>query len=287
MNTVISQRLVFLFMLVLVQPAFATLPQASSVPGGVAIIPLAKIKGNASKPQATFEKQDVLVTADHDQWLAVVGLPLGLKPGTYKLNYTLDGKGTTKAFKVKNKKYPEQYITLKDNGKVELSTENETRAVREIATIKQLKRHWRDDDNTDLDFILPAEGRLSGNFGLRRFFNGQARSPHAGLDMAVARGTPVQASAPGKVLAVDDYFFNGKTIFLDHGNGLITMYCHLDENNVKTGDSVSKGQQIALSGQSGRATGPHLHWSVIMNGAMVNPALFIAGKQHLAEKVQE
>ena len=87
------------------------------------------------------------------------------------------------------------------------------------------------------------------------------------------------ASATGKVLAVDDYFFNGKTIFVDHGNGLITMYCHLDQSDVQTGDMVSKGQQIALSGQSGRATGPHLHWSVILNGAMVDPALFIATRR--------
>ena len=265
--------------ILLTLPLFAeALPLAANVPGGVAIITLGKIKDNASKPQATFEKQEVLVTADKKQWLAVVGLPLALKPGKYKLSYTWAGKEKTKTFRVKNKKYPEQYITLKDNGKVDLVPADEARAVREIATIKQLKLHWTEDDNTDLAFILPAEGRLSGNFGLKRFFNGQARSPHAGLDVAVASGTPIRASAAGKVLASDDYFFNGKTIFLDHGNGLITMYCHLSQSDVQPGDTVTKGQQIALSGQSGRATGPHLHWSVIMNGAMVDPSLFISAK---------
>ena len=265
--------------ILLTLPLFAeALPLAANVPGGVAIITLGKIKANASKPQATFEKQEVLVTADKKQWLAVVGLPLALKPGKYKLSYTWAGKEKTKTFRVKNKKYPEQYITLKDNGKVDLVPADEARAVREIATIKQLKLHWTEDDNTDLAFILPAEGRLSGNFGLKRFFNGQARSPHAGLDVAVASGTPIRASAAGKVLASDDYFFNGKTIFLDHGNGLITMYCHLSQSDVQPGDTVTKGQQIALSGQSGRATGPHLHWSVIMNGAMVDPSLFISAK---------
>lgn len=265
--------------ILLTLPLFAeALPLAANVPGGVAIITLGKIKDNASKPQATFEKQEVLVTADKKQWLAVVGLPLALKPGKYKLSYTWADKEKTKTFRVKNKKYPEQYITLKDNGKVDLVPADEARAVREIATIKQLKLHWTEDDNTDLAFILPAEGRLSGNFGLKRFFNGQARSPHAGLDVAVASGTPIRASAAGKVLASDDYFFNGKTIFLDHGNGLITMYCHLSQSDVQPGDTVTKGQQIALSGQSGRATGPHLHWSVIMNGAMVDPSLFISAK---------
>ena len=256
--------------------AHASLPQSSSVPGGVALVQLGSTAKFASKPQAWFQNQSVLVTSENKQWVAVIGLPLSTKPGKQQLSVKKESKTTTQSFWVKAKKYPEQRITLKDTGKVELSTENEERAVREIATIKELKRHWSDENNTDLDFIIPAEGRLSGNFGLRRIFNGQPRSPHAGLDVAVARGTTIKASAPGKVLAVDDYFFNGKTVFLDHGNGLITMYCHLDQSEVKTGDIVSKGQPIALSGQSGRATGPHLHWSVILNGAMVDPALFIA-----------
>jgi murein DD-endopeptidase MepM/ murein hydrolase activator NlpD len=87
------------------------------------------------------------------------------------------------------------------------------------------------------------------------------------------------SSAPGTVLAVDDYFFNGKTIFVDHGNGLITMYCHLDQFDVQAGDIVNKGQQLGLSGMTGRASGPHLHWSVILNGAMVDPALLIPAEK--------
>jgi len=150
--------------------------------------------------------------------------------------------------------------------------------VGEIANIKQLKLHWREEKNTDMEFIIPADGRLSGNFGLRRFFNGKPRSPHAGLDVAVASGTPIKASAQGKVLAVDDYFFNGKTVFVDHGNGLITMYCHMDSFDVQTGETVNKGQLLGLSGKTGRATGPHLHWSVILNGAMVDPQLFLPAK---------
>lgn len=258
--------------------AHASLPQASSVPGGVAIVPLGGAATNANKPLTWFGDQAVLVTSDHKQWYAVLGLPLDMKPGSYKLS--VKNGGTTKAvhFVVKAKKYPEQHITIKDTGKVELSAEDEARAVREISTIKELKRHWRDEEDTDLGFIIPAEGRLSGNFGLRRFFNGKPRSPHAGLDVAVARGTPVKASAQGRVLAVDDYFFNGKSIFVDHGNGLITMYCHLEQSDVQTGETVSKGHQLGLSGQSGRATGPHLHWSVILNGAMVDPELFIPAK---------
>jgi murein DD-endopeptidase MepM/ murein hydrolase activator NlpD len=132
-----------------------------------------------------------------------------------------------------------------------------------------------DSDDTDTSFVLPAEGRLSGRFGVRRFFNGEARSPHAGFDIAAPRGAAVRANAHGVVLAVDDYFFNGKTVFVDHGNGLISMYCHLDAIEVVPGERVGKGQRLGRSGMSGRATGPHLHWSVVLNGAMVDPELFV------------
>ena len=269
-----------LLFLVLPALAHASLPKASNVPGGVAIVQLGNTLTHKQKPQALFGKQAVLVTSDLKQWYAVVGLPLDTKPGRYTLNVKMGDKNKVFSFRIKKKKYPEQRITIEDKGKVELSPEDEARAVREIATIKALKLHWSDTPDSDLSFIIPAEGRLSGNFGLRRIFNGEPRSPHAGLDVAVPRGTPLKASAPGTVLAVDDYFFNGKTIFVDHGNGLLTMYCHLDQFDVHTGDTVSKGQQLGLSGMTGRATGPHLHWSVILNGAMVDPALFIQPKHN-------
>jgi murein DD-endopeptidase MepM/ murein hydrolase activator NlpD len=264
-----------LLSLVLPLSVQAALPQASNVPGGVALIPLGKVVENPQPPQAWLGEQPVLVTADKGKWFAVVGLPLDMKTGLHTLRAKLNEGSKSIAFKVKPKKYPEQRITLKDKGKVELSPEDETRALAEIALIKQLKLHWQPSPDTDPAFILPAKGRLSGQFGSRRIFNGQARAPHAGIDVAVGTGTQVVASSQARVLAVGDYFFNGKTVFLDHGNGLITMYCHLDRIDVSENESVRKGQQIGLSGQTGRATGPHLHWSVILNGAMVNPRLFL------------
>ena len=268
-------------LIVLVFPllAHAGLPQSANVPGGVAVIPLGSVSSNGDMPQAWFDEQPVLVTADHDQWHAVIGLPLSTAPGSYQLLVNFSNVTIRQDFVVNPKNYPEQRITLKDKSKVQLSKKDLARANREIAVIKKLKLHWRAAPDTDLDFILPAEGRLSGDFGLRRIFNGEPRMPHAGIDVALATGTPVMASARGQVLAVDDYFFNGKTIFIDHGNGLITLYCHLDRIDVNAGDMVGKGQQIGLSGSTGRATGPHLHWSVILNGAMVDPGLFVPAKQ--------
>lgn len=264
-----------LFILAFPLLAHASLPQSASVPGGVAIIPLGSVSAGGAAPQTWFGDQPVLVTSDRDQWYAVVGLSLDLAPGTHQLHVTMGGESKTLDFVVNAKSYPEQHVTLEDKSKVQLSAADQARAEREIAVIKELKRHWRAAQDTDLAFILPVNGRLGGRFGVRRFFNGEPRLPHAGLDVAVARGTPIKASAQGEVLAVDEYFFNGRTIFVDHGNGLITMYCHLDRIDVKPGETVSKGQPIGLAGSTGRASGPHLHWSVVLNGAMVDPELFI------------
>jgi murein DD-endopeptidase MepM/ murein hydrolase activator NlpD len=267
-----------LFVLAFPLLAHASLPLSSNVPGGVAIIPLGSVSTSANTPQTWFGDQPVLVTSDHNQWYAVVGLPLDMTPGSHELRVEIDGITKALNFVVNTKDYPEQHITLEDTSKIQLSPADQARADREIAVIQELKHHWRAAQNTDLAFIRPVKGKLAGDFGVRRFFNGEPRSPHAGIDVAVARGTPVKVSAHGQVLAVDDYFFNGKTIFVDHGNGLITMYCHLERIDVKTGDAVSKGQRIGLSGKTGRATGPHLHWSVVLNGAMVDPELFIPVK---------
>ena len=269
-------------------PAQASLPADASVPGGVALIPLGPVAPDAGRPRAWLGERQVLIAAEKGRWVAVVGLALDIAPGTHRLRVQMTSETSGQAagraventrllpFEVHAKDYPVQRITLKDSSKVQLSASDLARVEGELATLQRLKQHWRDTEDTDRDFILPAQGRQTGRFGVRRFFNGEPRSPHAGFDIAVARGVAVKANARGQVLAVDDYFFNGKTVLVDHGNGLISMYCHLDRSTVEAGEVVAKGQRIGFSGMSGRATGPHLHWSVILNGALVNPELFVA-----------
>ena len=255
------------------------LPKTAPVPGGVALIRLGEVSAQPKAPRAWFAERQVLVASAAGHWVAVVGLPLDLKAGSQEL---LVGEGATQKtlrFEVKDKRYPEQHITLKDSSKVNRASADEERATREIAAIQELKRHWRDTAETETDFQLPAEGRLASRFGLRRIFNGEARAPHSGLDVAVPRGTPIKAAAQGKILATGDYFFNGKTVFIDHGNGLISMYCHLDRIDVQSGDQVTQGQRVGLAGSSGRSSGPHLHWSVVLNGTMVDPELFLVAEQ--------
>jgi murein DD-endopeptidase MepM/ murein hydrolase activator NlpD len=280
-NTEIAFPWFILPTLVLCLPAggHAELPRASNVPGGVAIIRLADHAPAEAAPKAWFQDRRVLVFRRDGGWHALVGLALTLKPGTHELRVQADGRATPveplRRFEVVSKHYPEQRLVIKDRRKVEPSAEDLERIAQEQRIINRVKANWREAAPVDLDFRLPSDGPLSSRFGMRRFFNNQPRNPHAGLDVAVPLGAPVRTAAAGVVSNTGDYFFNGNTVFVDHGMGLITMYCHLDRIDVGEGDELRPGHQIGIVGMTGRATGPHLHWSVILNGTTVDPELFI------------
>jgi len=140
---------------------------------------------------------------------------------------------------------------------------------------------FSDSEPAVMQLRQPAKGRRSSSFGLRRVFNGQSRNPHSGMDIAAPTGAPVLAAAAGVVIDTGDYFFNGNTVWLDHGSGFLTMYCHLSSIQVKPGDQVSTGTTLGRVGATGRVTGPHLHWSVSLNRAMVDPSLFLGTKARL------
>ena len=150
------------------------------------------------------------------------------------------------------------------------------RIKKDRTSIKRALKFWSENDDIQLDFKKPDEGIYSSAFGLRRFFNKQARKPHSGLDIAASQGTPLRAPANGIVIETGNYFFNGNTIFIDHGQGLISMYCHLNTINVKLNQAVIQGETIGEIGMTGRVTGPHLHWSISLNNNMVDPSLFLS-----------
>ena len=142
------------------------------------------------------------------------------------------------------------------------------------------ERKWTEYFRASLRAALPEQwqsplsGRYSSSFGKRRVLNGQPRSPHSGLDIAAPEGTPVESIAAGRVAAVGDYFFNGQTVMVDHGQGLISMYCHLSEIDVALGEEVTPDSVVGKVGKTGRVTGAHLHLSVSLNNARVDPLLF-------------
>lgn len=252
----------------------AALPRSEPVPGGVAVIPLS-VTGDHPAPSAYYNEQRVLVLRNEERWLALVGIPLSAKPGRQTLRVKSGAKNLTQRFTIQAKAYPSQRLTITDRRKVTPTGDDLVRIEKESEEINAVLAAWTDAPDMDLGFIPPAEGPHSSAFGLRRFFNGEARKPHSGMDFAAPAGTPVVAPAAGKVARVGDYFFNGNTVFLDHGQGLITLYCHLSRIDVHEGQQVQRGEPLGAVGMSGRATGPHLHWGVSLNRALVDPALFL------------
>ena len=271
-----------------------SLPVHSPVPGGLAILELGEPSDWKSPPQAFFQEKRVITVLHNNQWKAVVGIsldhPLGkatltvrnaeqYKPLNLTTPATLDNKvnqaALEKSFEVGGKDYAAQHLTVAPKH-VELSETNLRRVRAEQPVIRAAFEAFSTTVPSTFEMITPVVGPKSSSFGLRRFFNNQPRRPHSGMDIAAPTGTPVVAPASGKVIETGDYFFNGKTIFIDHGQGLITMFCHLDTIEVKKGQAVLPRDRVATVGATGRVTGPHLHWSIALNGALVDPALFLA-----------
>lgn len=251
------------------------LPLTAPVPGGVAIVCVGRAPDPA--PQVVFEGQRVLVSRVGDAWQAVVGLSLALKPGEHELA-VLEGERAerTVRFEVGVHEYQTEHLTLANRRQVDPEPDDLKRIAREHERLVRAFSTFSDFEPEDLAFDLPSEGRVSGGFGLRRFFNNEPRLPHSGLDIAAPEGTPITAPAAGRVLETGDFFFNGLTVILDHGRGVITMYNHLSRIDVAKGERVARGARIGAVGRTGRVTGPHLHWSVSLNNARVDPALFLS-----------
>jgi murein DD-endopeptidase MepM/ murein hydrolase activator NlpD len=242
------------------------------VPGGVAVVDL----GNApSAPEAFLGSKPVLVVKEQDTWRALVGIALKTAAGPQALQVRQGGSQRSVTFMVGSKTYPEQHITLKNKRQVNPEPQDLVRIEKELAEQNRAYASFSAGTPSNLLLDKPVNGPLSSRFGVRRFFNGQERNPHAGLDFAVPAGTPIKAPAAGKVILVGDYFFNGNTVFVDHGQGFISMFCHLSKIDVHTGQVLARGAVVGRVGSTGRATGPHMHWNVSLNDTRVDPAIFI------------
>jgi biotin carboxyl carrier protein len=249
------------------------LPREESVQGGVKILRL-DAHGSA-EPYVEVDGERAMVIEDGADWFAVIGIPLSAPVAARQVVVHEGGARQEIEFKVGGKQYASQSLKVAP-GQVNLSSADLERVNRERVIIEHALHRWSDVQPATMRFQQPVPGMRSSSFGMRRIFNGEARNPHTGMDIAAPLGAPVKAPIAGTVIDTGEYFFNGNTVFVDHGRGLISMYCHLSVIGVKPGDRVAAGTTLGAVGMTGRATGPHLHWALSLNHAWVDPELFVA-----------
>lgn len=239
-------------------------------PGGIAVLDLGTV--DQPEPTASLDEKRVLVYPRGDRWYAAVGLSLDTEPGNVAISLN-DGRRIV--FEVQAISYTEQRLTLTNKSFVTPSEEQLGRIGRERATINAALGNFREQALHDLSLAAPVDGPRSSSFGLRRFFNDQPRSPHKGMDIAASQGVAINAPRDGVVTATGNYFFNGNTVIVDHGQGLVTMYCHLSDIGVDVNQVVTTGDILGEVGATGRVTGPHLHFGTYLNGTAVDPAILL------------
>lgn len=225
--------LVLLLTLICINFNAYAFPANSLRPGGLGVISV--LPSNKAKPKVTYKKSPVALVKGQQNWLAVVGIALSAKSGAHQIVIKdHKGKTSTKSFNVKTHKYKTQRLTIRNKNKVNPNKKSSKRIEKEHILTQKLKNTFS-ANSPKMNFIKPVTGRDSGRFGLRRILNKQKRNPHSGMDIAAPKGRKIKATESGKVIYVGDLFFTGKVVYLDHGNGLISLYAHLSKFDVKQG----------------------------------------------------
>ncbi len=246
-------------------------------PGDVVKVTLHDSSGYVKFVQLRFQdrKFPMVKLENFHKFIAFIGLDLGIKPGNYSLFVILlneDGQQQSKKeqifvlpkeFPLKKLWVDEKYVTPPEDSLERIKRESELLS----AIYGMYTPMWMGEGK----FIIPSEGEMAPNFGERRIFNNQPRSPHSGIDISSPFGADVKASNSGSVVVANDLYYAGKTVVIDHGLGVFSIYCHFSKITVRIGDQVSKGDVIGEIGATGRVTGPHLHWAFKASGSRVNP----------------
>ena len=267
------------FIMAFSTPGYA-MPEQALVPGGIAII---ELNSYTADTQITFNDKKTTIFEHEQSWYALAGIPLKANPGAYRFKIKQqDGSTDVHTVNVTGKKYKEQHLTITNKRKVNPNKQDMERISRERIRKRIAKNHWS-AAYPDVDFVWPVTGRISSIFGLRRFFNEQERNPHNGLDIAAPEGTDIKTAADGTVIEAGDFFFSGNMVYVDHGQGLISLYAHLSRIDVKPGDTLRRGDILGAVGQTGRVTGAHLHFAVMANGVLVDPLYFLPNNQPTAQ----
>tara|TARA_Y100000992_G_scaffold164082_1_gene110118 strand:+ start:40 stop:882 length:843 start_codon:yes stop_codon:yes gene_type:complete len=272
MRLIIPNVIILSIILYYASPLAASNVYMNIYPGGIYIT---EITRNEYNQDIYHEEDRLLKWSKNDEYYLVYGISYNSKIGNNKLLLkdrsskvlkTININITDKDFKIQkinvNKKYTKPSI------------DDMERIKRDSIQLNQARKIWI-DSNPDLDFIWPVDGITTGVFGTKRFYNGIEGNYHNGYDIAADIGTPIIAPSSGKIILTGDFFYNGKTICLDHGRGLKSIMIHLDQILVQDNDYVKKGQVIGKVGSTGKSTGPHLHWSVLINNTYIDPELLV------------
>ncbi|MDJ0760457.1 MAG: peptidoglycan DD-metalloendopeptidase family protein [Woeseiaceae bacterium] len=241
-------------------------------PGGIAMIDIGA--ATEEHPRVRYSGKPVLTMQDDGRWIAAVGISLDTQPGSIEV----DVGGERRTVAVHEHTYVEQRLNV-DRKYVELSQASLDRIGRERKIIDAALNRFVDAPIESIRMIAPVDGRRSSSFGLRRFFNEEPRAPHKGMDIAAVVGTPIKTPLAGEVVATGDYYFNGQTVIVDHGQGLISLYCHLSVIGVEEGEQLQAGDILGEVGKTGRVTGAHLHFGTYLNGTAVDPAILLTSSE--------
>ena len=248
-------------------------PVDESVPGGVAVVPLT-VQGKIA-PKVELAGHRIMVVTHDGRWYALAGIALDTAPGVLSLDVQDGTTNSQVKFTVAPKEYALQNLTIVNPEMVNPTPAQMKRIEREQAHLDMVVNRWRKTRKPGINFVWPAAGPETSPFGVKRVLNGEAKSPHGGIDIGAPAGTPVRAPADAVVADVGHYYFCGKTLTLDMGQGLFSVYCHLSRIKVNPGQRVKQGQMVGKIGATGRTTGPNLHWTVRLNGAAVDPHVFL------------
>jgi len=251
----------------------ASIPRVSVEQGGIARV---VVGSDESAPAARLNGRRVLVMREGREWIALVGIAVDAAPRSrLRLEAELPG-GTQAQFEIRvvAKTYAMQHLTVAPE-QVDLPPAQLARYQHEQAHLRGVLGTFTAAPPATLQMLQPVPGPRSSTFGLRRYFNGKARRPHTGMDIAAPAGTPVIAAGAGRVADTGEYLFSGRSVILDHGQGMLSLYAHLNTIQASAGEAVSAGTTIGEVGSTGRVTGPHLHFSVYLNAVAVDPALFL------------
>lgn len=267
--------------LILSPPVFAQVKE-SPVPGGIKKIAIE----SKTKPILKYNQSRVAVIKKNNRFIAIIGIPLNIELKTQTIHQTYPYQQSY-TFEVKPKHYKVQKLTIANTRKVTPLKADQARITQERTDLNNTLSIWRNNGQPfNKKLIAPVRGYITSTYGLKRIYNKIPKAPHTALDIAAPLGTPVKATADGQVINLHNRFYTGNTIIIDHGQGLISLYAHLNSFKVKNGQFVKQGDIIGTVGKTGRVTGPHLHWALYLNQTSVDPLLFLDRSEILPKRIK-